>query len=185
MNKYRTFGWRILALLVDSVVFVPLFVPFTLAKFEPTSWGYLASAMGVALLVNSYNILMHWRFGQTLGKMAVKVKVVSFADGGPITLSQAVLRDMPNIAFQLLSSVATFYLLITGVDAQAEAYQLAVTYPNIAATIFFFMNVALCISHPQNRALHDLLGGTVAIRLDALEPETEAATETESADHSL
>jgi uncharacterized RDD family membrane protein YckC len=160
-------------LLVDSVVFVPLFLPLNLAEFKPNSWNYLASALGISLVVNSYNVLMHWRFGQTLGKMAVGVRVVNLVDEGQITLSQAVLRDMPNIAFSVLSSFAIFYLLFTGVDAEAEAYNLAITYPNIGATVFFFMNVAVCISHPLHRAIHDLLAGTVTIRPTAVSEEKE------------
>ena len=168
MNKYRTFGWRVLALLVDSLVMLPLVLPLTLLNLEPATWAFWFIGLGVSILSNAYNILMHWRFGQTLGKMAVGVKVVDFAGEGRITLNQAVLRDLPNIAFQVMSSFAIFYLLISRADPQAEAYKLAETYPTYGLFIFTMLNVFVCITNVQNRALHDILAGTVAIRLERI-----------------
>lgn len=165
MNKYHTFGWRIVASLVDGVVFVPLMVPFMMAKFEIATWEYWLSGLGLSIVGSAYNILLHWRYGQTLGKMAVGLKVVDHPAEGPITFSQTVLRDLPNIAFQVLSSVAIFYLLITGIDPQAEAYKIAETYPTYGLFAYMMVNVFVCITNVQNRAVHDMLASTVVIRL--------------------
>jgi uncharacterized RDD family membrane protein YckC len=40
------------------------------------------------LLGAAYGIIFHWLWGQTLGKMALQIKVVSM-DGGPLTFGQA------------------------------------------------------------------------------------------------
>lgn len=164
MNKYSTFGWRILASFVDGIVMVPLVAPFMVIEFEVATWAYWFAGLGLSLLGNTYNIFLHWRYGQTLGKMAVGVKVVDHETEESITFSQAVLRDLPNIAFQVLSSVAIFYLLITGIDPQAEAYRIAETYPTYGLFIFTMINVFVCITNIQNRAVHDMLAGTVVIR---------------------
>jgi uncharacterized RDD family membrane protein YckC len=40
-----------------------------------------------------YPVIFHWLRGQTLGKMAVRVRVVTL-DGGPLTLGRAILRQI-------------------------------------------------------------------------------------------
>lgn len=40
-----------------------------------------------------YPVIFHWRWGQTLGKMAVHVKVVTVA-GGPLSLNAAIIREI-------------------------------------------------------------------------------------------
>lgn len=172
MNKYSTFGWRILASFVDGVVMVPVAAPFMLVEFEIASWAYWFSGLGLSVIGNAYNILLHWRYGQTLGKMAVGLRVVDHPTEGPLTFSQAVLRDLPNMAFQVLSSVAIFYLLISGIDPQAEAYKIAETYPTYGLFAFMMVNVFVCITNVQNRAVHDMLASTVVIRLGVEEAVT-------------
>lgn len=177
MNKYSTIGPRIVALILDSFVLVPVVLPVIILAEETTTWRYWGISIGVSVLSNAYQILMHWRFGQTLGKMAVGVKVVNTADQGPITLNQALMRDIPNIAVQLMASVGLFFLLYTGVHPEAEAFQIVETYPGIALSVFTLFNVLYCIFHLQHRALHDLIGGTVVVRLDALAAEEKAETD--------
>ncbi len=63
-------------------------------------WGGALSA-GVAvrgatqffssLVSAAYSIVFHWMWGQTLGKMALQIRVVSI-DGGPLSFGQAVGR---------------------------------------------------------------------------------------------
>lgn len=40
-----------------------------------------------------YPVIFHWRWGQTLGKMAVHVKVVTVA-GGPLSLNASIIREI-------------------------------------------------------------------------------------------
>ncbi|HKW91015.1 MAG TPA: RDD family protein [Methylomirabilota bacterium] len=40
-----------------------------------------------------YPVIFHWLWGQTLGKMAVRVRVVTL-DGGPLTLGRAIVRQI-------------------------------------------------------------------------------------------
>lgn len=52
-------------------------------------WGVMP---WVAAIVSvTYEIVCHWKWGQTLGKMAVRVRVVTTA-GGPLSVGDSVLR---------------------------------------------------------------------------------------------
>ena len=50
-----------------------------------------AILLGTFVVSAAYFIFFHWVWGQTLGKMAVQIKVVSI-DGGPLSFGQAVGR---------------------------------------------------------------------------------------------
>ncbi|HET8579078.1 MAG TPA: RDD family protein [Methylomirabilota bacterium] len=57
-----------------------------------------------ALVSVAYEIFFHWRWGQTLGKMAMRVRVVTMA-GGPLSVGESVLRWFGTL-------VSTFLLCI-------------------------------------------------------------------------
>ncbi len=62
------------------------------ALWGPRSGGsralHAASAAFQWLFPAVYSVLFHWRFGQTMGKMLLRVRVVT-ADGGPLDLATA------------------------------------------------------------------------------------------------
>jgi uncharacterized RDD family membrane protein YckC len=91
------FWIRVGAELVDAVVIAIgqrlLAVPAWLIFAYPGSGRSLGSAIDTmsGILIIAYFIVCHWKWGQTVGKMAFRIRVVSMA-GGPLTLGQAVLR---------------------------------------------------------------------------------------------
>jgi uncharacterized RDD family membrane protein YckC len=72
-----------------------------LALFAWIAFGHAGSGRALraavqtvsVVLIALYFIVCHWQWGQTLGKLAVHVRVVS-VDGGPLSLGQAVLRQI-------------------------------------------------------------------------------------------
>ena len=94
-----------------------------------------------AMLVAVYPVFFHWRWGQTLGKMAVDIRVVTcrptattpgwLADGGPLTIGCAVVRQL---ASALSSAILGFGYVMVGLRR-------------------------------DRRALHDLIAGTRVERL--------------------
>jgi len=94
-----------------------------------------------ALLIAVYPVVFHWRWGQTLGKMAVDIRVVTcrptaaspgwLADGGSLTLGCAALRQIATV---LSSAILGVGYLMAGLRR-------------------------------DKRALHDLIAGTRVERL--------------------
>jgi uncharacterized RDD family membrane protein YckC len=94
-----------------------------------------------AMVIAVYPILFHWRWGQTLGKMAVDIRVVTcrptptspgwLTDSGPLTLGCAALRQLASL---LSSAILGVGYLMAGLRR-------------------------------DKRALHDLIAGTRVERL--------------------
>jgi uncharacterized RDD family membrane protein YckC len=103
---YQGVAIRFVAILIDTIIIAIiggiLSVPFNaLAVITNSASGTvtfsLASAVGglVSLAVFVlYFTLLEGHYGQTVGKMAVKIKVVREADGAPIDYSQAAVRTI-------------------------------------------------------------------------------------------
>ena len=71
----------------------------------------------VAVLVVVYPVLFHWLWGQTLGKMAVEIRVVAM-DGTPLSLGRAIARQLGSWL-----SEAAFFLgyVLAGVRSDRRA----------------------------------------------------------------
>lgn len=166
MEKYQTIGSRFLALLIDSMILIPVsFLGMILANFSSsvkysTVINILLSSAAVV-----YTILMHNFYGQTLGKMAMKVKVLDISER-PITFAQAVIRSLP----QMLPVFITSSLLISEISADnAAANDLLKMATNISYVFYSVWSVAdiiVCFASEKKRALHDFIAGTVVVRTD-------------------
>ena len=104
-HKYNTFWPRVGAAIVDGLVFLPI------SLFDEWVWSISESIPIVLLFIwfiigrfifITYSVLMHGYFGQTLGKMAAKVKVVDISEN-KLTMRQAVLRDIVPIILVVIS----------------------------------------------------------------------------------
>ncbi len=100
---YQGVAIRFVAFLIDAIILG--FITF-LAIGLPASYnvnttagevnipGGLAGAILAFVIDLLYYTLLLGRYGQTVGKMIVKIKVVSEADGSPITYGAAFLRSI-------------------------------------------------------------------------------------------
>jgi uncharacterized RDD family membrane protein YckC len=140
------FWIRVVAVIIDTVVIlVAQAVLYAVASmvFAGRSSIAIRGAAQVfgAMLIAVYPMLFHWRWGQTLGKMAVDIRVVTcrptptspgwLADSGPLTLGCAALRQFASL---LSSAILGVGYLMAGLRR-------------------------------DKRALHDLIAGTRVERL--------------------
>jgi uncharacterized RDD family membrane protein YckC len=105
-SPYQGVAIRFVAILIDTIIIAIIAgvvsAPFNaLAVITNSASGTvtlsMASAVGglVSLAVFIlYFTLLEGHYGQTVGKMAVKIKVVREADGAPIDYSQATVRTI-------------------------------------------------------------------------------------------
>lgn len=164
--KYDTFLLRLVAALIDGLVFLPLALAdrFVLQNLQLLElplfllWLFLTSFAYVG-----YEIVMHGRYGQTLGKMVMGVRVISL-DEAPLSMKQAAMRSLVplclvGLAF-LLSLWALFdpvgFLLSRGMRVAAALLRLA----NIG---WFLLEVITMLVNRKRRALHDFIAGSVVV----------------------
>lgn len=164
MSKYDTLGARIGAAVLDSLIMIPV----TLAVSFLAAFASGFSMIGAVLLnvlpaVISlfYVVLMHTFFGQTLGKMAMKVKLVDDSER-PVIFGQAVLRSLPQVAYVIF--VLTF--------AGRHDFEIGSTTLTLVAlfwilyVLFQLIDIGLFLMNDKHRALHDFIAKTVVIRTD-------------------
>ena len=106
------FWIRVVAVIIDTaVILVAQAVLYAVASMVFGGRSSIAirgaAQMFGAMLIAMYPMLFHWRWGQTLGKMAVDIRVVScrptptspgwLMDSGPLTLGCAALRQLASL----------------------------------------------------------------------------------------
>jgi uncharacterized RDD family membrane protein YckC len=156
MEKYQTFWRRFWASLIDSLILLPL---TWLAAFVFSFIGVLAPLLAGFVSV-FYYVLMHFYYGQTVGKMALKVKVVDDFEA-PINLGQSLLRNLPQL-FPVMFAVS----FSTAGNTSDVLLVFLVTVIQGFLTMFSLADMIVCLANEKRRALHDFIAGTVVIRTD-------------------
>ena len=177
--KAAGFWRRATAVTLDTLVFLPFTVPLSFfAK------GHRDLSIAVDLisfpLFHGYPVVCHYLWGQTLGKMALGVKVVTM-EGKRLDLVQSILRSSIDIGFAAL---------MIGVKVMGD---LSLSREEFSATGFFdtgkhiadampqftflfgiavglsgfwgLLGIVVMVFHPLKRTLHDLIAGTRVIVL--------------------
>jgi uncharacterized RDD family membrane protein YckC len=161
-QMYSTFWPRFWANFVDAVVLGFLHgigtLVFTIWTFEKTLCIYAV----FALFPYVYSIVLHGKYGQTIGKMVCKVKVTDLKTHSRIGFSKAALRDAVPI-------VITAYPLIYPAGLGLHMY-----YTEGILIAWSLIELLTMLTNRRRRALHDLIAGTIVVRTRIREQETPA-----------
>ncbi|MBL9173661.1 MAG: RDD family protein [Verrucomicrobiales bacterium] len=174
MNHYAKFWQRCGALFIDGLVFLPLMV------FE----GWLEShsrivafvlVIPMAAVFVGYSIYGHGRFGQTVGKHLMGIRVVRLT-GERIGWREAWLRSSVEVVFTSLGVVGSFVALAAisdahyyGVGWMQREQNLAAHEPGwlawsgMATEIWMWSELVVMLLNEKRRSLHDFIAGTVVI----------------------
>ena len=176
VTRYSTFGPRFWTGSIDSCVLWPI-------TFVTSALLYLNVPKGLAavlVIVESlawlfYTVVMHARYGQTIGKMVTKVRVVDVRTEGRISWRQAWLREgIPMILSLSFVTYEVFAILTGRVSASAIAngealastpFWLLMALP----ALWFVAEVLTMLTNKKRRALHDFIAGTVVVRINTEE----------------
>lgn len=177
-NRYATFWRRFGASGVDEAILAPIRMLIALASYAALSslsdWRWLAASQVAASVSLVYAIAMHARWGQTVGKMATGVRVVSSRDEGPISPLQAFLRELPNILVFIISVALLWDFLSKDLseivwrtpDNQVHFDREAIIAVALATMISFAwtgLEALTMLTNQRRRALHDFIAGTVVV----------------------
>jgi len=128
-------------------------------------------------LANAYPTFFHAKWGRTVGKMMVRIRVVQ-TDGTAIGWREALLRSSVDLAIAaiVLTSELVFLsgvdptvwprLSLEGQAAIREKSALA-AFDNVMMNVeiaWTFSEVLVMLTNKRRRALHDFIAGTVVIR---------------------
>ncbi len=163
---------RFAAISIDLLLSAPISLAVVYTASRAPAWGlYLFPAAVIAFIL--YDVYFHTRFGATLGKMALRIRVVR-VDYSPLDLNVALKRSFIRAVLRLgqaivivqtmralgplpLGNISAF---VTQVLQENKSYS---TLGNVDS-IWTLSNIATCILHPQRRALHDFIAGTIVVK---------------------
>jgi uncharacterized RDD family membrane protein YckC len=123
-TKPAGFWIRFVAVMIDGVVLL-----VAQGILFGAGWMLWGGGMHAGLLVTGatrlfstligagYSIIFHWQWGQTIGKMALQIRVVSM-DGGPLSFGQSVGRYFGTFLSALILGIG---FIMAGVRTDKRA----------------------------------------------------------------
>ncbi len=101
-----SFGRRLVAYLIDAILLGIVYVVFAAIFDQAVGYG-LSLLIGIAY----FGYLEGGPKGQTLGKMALGIRVIDFSSGGPIGYGRGVVRYLGRIVSGLVCLLGYLWML--------------------------------------------------------------------------
>lgn len=164
--RYKTFPGRLGALIIDTLVFLPFLVVYGFLIYGkvPELWDmFFQVVLAVGFYV--YSVCMHAVYGQTLGKMITKVKVLDESRRMVPSWWQALLRDSVEMLFLLVGlwfSIGAMFA--ASVEEKMEVDEMA-GWVHFASNGWVLLSVVVMVRSGRRRTVHDLIAGTVVVNL--------------------
>jgi uncharacterized RDD family membrane protein YckC len=164
--KYRTGLKRIWAAIVDWIVFLPLLL---VGQWIHKSTNNISIVfVWVTFLLCDpfiYSVILHYKWGQTIGKWVAGVKVVDITESRNLSLTQSIYRDGFYLIVAFIGLLYYSFLLAGTDDADAtiSSYYLFSNDP------FFWWSLIELVSmltNSKRRGVHDLIARSVVVRTE-------------------
>lgn len=174
-KRFRTFWPRFLAGFVDGLVFWPLttFLYFVL-RLDAPIWMLVTVFVIQQGCFWVYSIYLHGRFGQTVGKMVTRVRIVDARTHGPITIRHAFLRDSIAILIMVpLIAIDAYELAISKMKNEpwpSGEFSTGGAWAFLVLVVWWLAEVITMLTNTRRRAIHDFVAGTVVVRTNLGEP---------------
>jgi uncharacterized RDD family membrane protein YckC len=171
-DRYLTFAPRFWAGFVDTLVLWPTEAVFAVLLSLDLSTPIAASlVLAHAFVWPLYTVTMHARHGQTVGKMATRVRIVNCRTEEKIAVWRACLREaIPSVLVLGIAAYQAYALVFLGAPLKSSVdttgiatireFQMIVALP----TLWLIAEIMTMLTNKKCRALHDLIAGTVVIR---------------------
>jgi uncharacterized RDD family membrane protein YckC len=167
MDKtYRTFWRRLGALYVDTFLLLPIAIVLFAVGSQMTAPASLLVLHAFGSLYGvGYSVFFHARYGQTLGKMLARIRVVDLS-GNAIGLRQAIWRDGPSILLSSATAGLGADAILNGLNP-FNMFDAAAALPPwlVFANLFWILaEFVTMLTNQRRRAIHDWIAGTLVVR---------------------
>jgi uncharacterized RDD family membrane protein YckC len=175
--RYAGFWSRLVAGVIDLAVLVPC-MAFGFWAMTASKLSALLLMLPLNALSLAYHVVLHARFGQTLGKMAAGVRVMK-ASGEPISWREAGLRSSVDMLLAVvgMASYAVMVARLPDVEGGLGWFEHSMRLTRLQPTwarwagyvnqAWFWSEMVVLLFNEQKRALHDFIAGTVVIHTRA------------------
>lgn len=179
-DRYSTFGPRFWAAPVDSSVLWPItLISYGLLSLEVPNTVAIVLTVAENLIWLLYTVVMHARYGQTVGKCVTKVRVVDFRTEGRISWRQALLRESIPVVLSVGCFIG-FAITTNGMspgtfeNGKAPASAPFLLLMGLLPLLWFVIEILTMLTNEKMRALHDFIAGTVVVRTNVQERDTQS-----------
>lgn len=160
-EKYHTSGPRFFAALIDWSLFLGFALLINLIHMIP--WINSLVNLLIITVPYAYSVVMHAAYGQTVGKILMGVKVVSFEGETRIGIGQAILRDIGPLVY-----IALLYLnMLFGAIYGIAGAQIVAIFLLILQIVYWFwgvLEIVTMLFDDKSRSLPDYIARTVVVR---------------------
>ena len=160
-NKYHNFLRRAVASLIDiAIVLLPFYAIYSnLEEKLSVSTLYIMSILQV-LAPGFYNTYLHYKYGQTFGKMALSIKVIDLKSGGGLSIKQAFIRSLPIVITCLIVAICTLY---SSLSADSEIPAFILDNKSLLLSLWTTAELICMFTNKERKTIHDLMAGTVVV----------------------
>jgi uncharacterized RDD family membrane protein YckC len=163
-EKYSTGLKRIWAAIVDGIVFMPfLLIDYFLISPATNEYIRICWLLFTVFTPIFYSIILHYNYGQTIGKWVVGIKVMDVTETKNISFKQSVIRDSFYLFIEL---IAFLYFLVQLFKTGKTSYLLEDfnSFGGIPFLVWTLLELATMLLNKKRRAIHDFLARSVVIR---------------------
>ena len=171
-NKYKTFWKRLLAGIIDGLVFIPIFIIEEIFSDINSKWVFIGFEFFYAICWMLYVVVGHGKYGQTVGKKAMKIKVFDLTEKNLISYKRAFFREsiwfLASISGVIYMIISTQNVPVINEDAKEKYYTIAL----FTSLFWLVIELVTMLSNNKRRAVHDYIAGSVVIDLREAERES-------------
>lgn len=164
MSKYQTFWQRFAAIVIDGLIFLPLsyFVTFFYQFSDPKNTLIILVLDQALFLI--YSVYMHGKFGQTIGKWIMRVKVLSL-DETKLSMRQALLRDAVPIGLSCIYTIVAINPIFSGLNPESKEFYQAIPIGVSGFAIAVVLTEILSmLTNSKRRSVFDFIAGSVVVK---------------------
>jgi uncharacterized RDD family membrane protein YckC len=170
-KKYDTLPRRIFARIIDDLIVLLVLavglVLIILALGDSNIIYQIVITFSSYFLPSAYYIYFHYKFGQTIGKKYKKLKLVDVSEERPITLKQAIIRDIVPLGLGLILFILTLKDILQGTSKGLDDDIASNIHTKVVGVWFILVFISFLFNN-KVRGLHDLMAGTVLVKTDEL-----------------
>lgn len=166
---YGGFWPRLWALILDGLIFIPLYI---VVFFNMLDWKSIPLLIVLSILPIIYKPFWEFRYGTTIGKKAMKLRVTNLNYERP-NLQEVLLRNIFYISFGVLNII--FSVLIFSMPEFADITEFleygkinqlssGATMLSYCSSIIYLIEFVMLVIDDKKRSLHDRIGQTYVIK---------------------
>jgi uncharacterized RDD family membrane protein YckC len=172
LPKYQTFSNRLGAGIIDGIIFMPISLSLSTIRNNSIT-SFTICAVVETILYTLYMVIGHGKYGHTLGKRFVGIKVFDVQEKDMIGYKNAFLRE--SVWFFVAIGEALYLFFVSSNTASVEQAMMESNYYNLfsfTSLLWFFLELGTMLLNNKRRAFHDYLAGSVVLDLNELKKES-------------